>query len=152
MNFRNTRRIARHLATLAERAAPAFLRSPEGEPPAFHRQPRGRAAAADAVGRLVAELVDEQRIAPGRITIIAAHTKENSCLQGLDLIAGQRLSTDPLDRAGAVLCTTIHKFKGLESDVAVIVDVRRDDLFQGRAFLYAAASRARLLLHVFEVE
>ena len=152
VNFRNTRRIAEYLGTFGERAAPAFSRSPEGEPPTVHRQPRSRPAAAEAIGRLVAELVDEKRIAPGRITIIAPHTKENSCLQGLQSIGGQRISTDPLNRAGAVLCTTIHKFKGLESDVAILVDVRGDDLFQGRAFLYAAASRARLLLHVFEVE
>jgi DNA helicase IV len=149
VNFRNTRRIAEYLGTLADRAAPAFSRSPEGEPPTVHRQPRSRAAAAEAVGRLVAELVDEKRIAPGRITIIAPHTKENSCLRGLERIAGQRLSTDPLEREGAVLCTTIRKFKGLESDVVIVVDVRADDLFAGPAFLYTAASRARVLLHVF---
>ncbi|HEY6000822.1 MAG TPA: NERD domain-containing protein [bacterium] len=152
VNFRNTRRIAEYLGTLAERAAPAFSRSPEGEPPVLHRQPRGGAAAAEAVDRLVAELVDEKRIAPGRITIIAPHTKENTCLRGLDRIGGQSISTDPMDRAGAVLCTTIGKFKGLESDVAVLVDAREDDLFEGRAFLYAAASRARLALHVFRAE
>ena len=50
-----------------------------------------------------------------------------------------------------MLCTTIHKFKGLESDVVILVDVRGDDLFRGRAFLYTAAARARVLLHVFEV-
>jgi hypothetical protein len=149
VNFRNTRAIAAYLGSHAAQAAPAFSRSPEGEPPTVHRQPRSRAAAAEAVGRLVAELVDEKRIAPGRITIIAPHTKENSCLRSLDRIAGQRLSTDPLDREGAVLCTTIRKFKGLESDVVIVVDARADDLFAGRAFLYTAASRARVLLHVF---
>ena len=150
VNFRNTRAIATYLGSLTAQAAPAFSRSPEGEPPTVHRQPHGRTAAAEAVGRLVAELIDEQRIPPGRITIIAPHTKENSCLRGLERIAGQRLSTDPLEREGAVLCTTIRKFKGLESDVVIIVDVRADDLFAGRAFLYTAASRARVLLHVFE--
>ena len=64
-------------------------------------------------------------------------------------LGGQLLSTDPLEREGAVLCTTIHKFKGLESDVAILVDVLEDDLFSGRAFLYTAAARARVLLHVF---
>ena len=51
-----------------------------------------------------------------------------------------------------MLCTTIQKFKGLESDVVILVDVRADDLFCGRAFLYTAAARARVLLHVFEVK
>jgi hypothetical protein len=150
VNFRNTRSIAAYLASLAAPAAAAFSRSPEGEPPAVHPQPRNREAAAEAIARLVAELVEEQRIAPGRITIIAPHTKENSCLRGLDRIGGQRLSTDPLEREGAVLCTTIRKFKGLESDVVIVVDARADDLFAGPAFLYTAASRARVLLHVFE--
>ena len=152
MNFRNTRSIAGFLHGLAESAAAPFSRSPEGEPPVFHQQPHGTAAAARAVDRLVDELVDEKHVAPGRITIIAPHTRENSCLGGVDHLAGQRLSTDPLDRAGAVLCTTIHKFKGLESDVVILIDVREDDLFCGRAFLYTAAARARVLLHVFEVK
>ena len=152
MNFRNTRSIAGFLCGLAERAAAPFSRNPEGEPPVFHAQPHGAAAAARAVERLVEELVNEKQVPPGRITVIAPHTRENSCLSGVDHLAGQRLSTDPLDRAGAVLCTTIHKFKGLESDVVILVDVRADDLFCGRAFLYTAAARARVLLHVFEVK
>ena len=152
VNFRNTRSIAGFLSGLAERAAAPFSRNPEGEPPVFHPQPHGAAAAARAVERLVEDLVNEKHVPPGRITVIAPHTRENSCLSGIDHLAGQRLSTDPLDRAGAVLCTTIHKFKGLESDVVILVDVREDDLFCGRAFLYTAAARARVLLHVFEVK
>ena len=152
VNFRNTRNIAGFLSGLAERAAAPFSRNPEGEPPVFHAQPHGAAAAARAVERLVEDLVNEKHVPPGRITVIAPHTRENSCLSGIDHLAGQRLSTDPLDRAGAVLCTTIHKFKGLESDVVILIDVREDDLFCGRAFLYTAAARARVLLHVFEVK
>jgi len=150
VNFRNTRSIAGLLCGLAEQAAAPFSRNPEGDPPVFHQQPHG-GAAARAVDRLIEDLVDEKHVPPGRITIIAPHTRANSCLGDIDHLAGQRLSTDPLDRAGAVLCTTIHKFKGLESDVVILIDVREDDLFCGRAFLYTAASRARVLLHVFEV-
>jgi len=152
VNFRNTRSIAGLLRGLADRAAAPFSRNPEGEPPVFHRQPHGATAAARAVDRLVEELINDKQVPPGRITVIAPHTKENSCLIGVDHLAGQRLSTDPLDRAGAILCTTIHKFKGLESDVVILIDVRDDDLFCGRAFLYTAAARARVLLHVFEVK
>ncbi len=152
VNFRNTRSIAGFLSGLTERAAAPFSRSPEGEPPVFHLQPQSVSAAARAVDRLVEELVHEKQVPPGRITVIAPHTREKSCLVGIDHLAGQRLSIDPLNRTGAVLCTTIHKFKGLESDVVILVDVREDDLFCGRAFLYAASARARVLLHVFEVK
>jgi len=151
VNFRTTRSIAAFLRPYADRGAEPFSRSPEGEPPVVHRQPGGAGAAAAAVARLVGELVHERRVAPGRITVIAPHTKENSCLRGVADLAGVPLSTDPLERAGAILCTTIHKFKGLESDVVVLVDVREGDLFCGRAFLYTAASRARVLLHIFEL-
>ena len=152
VNFRNTRSIAGFLRGLSERAAAPFSRNPEGEPPVFHPQPHGAPAVARAVDRLVDELVNEKQVAPGRITVIAPHTKENSSLGGVNQLAGQRLSTDPLNREGAVLCTTIHKFKGLESDVVILIDVREEDLFSGRAFLYTAAARARVLLHVFEVK
>jgi hypothetical protein len=150
VNFRNTRSIAGYLDTLVERGPALCARSPEGEPPAFHAQPRGEAAAVRAIERLVEDLVHTKSVPPGRITIIAPHTMKNSCLRGVDRLAGQLLSTDPLRREGVILCTTIQKFKGLESDVVILVDVRPDDLFCGRAFLYTAAARARVLLHVFE--
>ncbi len=149
VNFRSTRAIAARLREYAAGAAAPFSRSPEGEPPRIHRQPRAAAAAAGAIERLVDELISEKGVAPGRITIIAPHTKEKSSLRGLATLAAQRLSTDPLEREGAILCTTVQKFKGLESDVVVVIDVAEDDLFHGRSFLYTAASRARLLLHVF---
>ncbi len=152
VNFRNTRSIAGFLRGLAEHAAAPFTRNPEGEAPVFHPQPHGAAAAARAVDRLVEDLVNQKQVPPGRITVIAPHTKENSSLSGVDQLAGQRLSTDPLNREGAVLCTTIHKFKGLESDVVILIDVRENDLFSDRAILYTAAARARVLLHVFEVK
>jgi hypothetical protein len=151
VNFRNTRSIAGLVRGLDERAAAPFSRNPEGEAPVFHAQPPGDDAAARAVDLLVEDLVERKHVPPGRITVIAPHTRENSCLRGRRTLGGQRLSIDPLERAGAVLCTTIRKFKGLESDVVIIVDVREGDLFCGRAFLYTAASRAKVLLHVFEM-
>jgi hypothetical protein len=150
VNFRTTRSIAAFLRRYSAGGAAAHSRSPEGEAPTVHLQPRGDAAAARAVDRLVDELVREKNVAPGSITVVAPHTKKNSCLRGVETLGGQRVSTDPLDREGAVLVTTTHKFKGLESDVVILVDVREDDLFCGRAFLYTAAARARVLLHVFE--
>jgi hypothetical protein len=149
VNFRNTKAIAGYLTSLVAGGATPFSRSPEGEPPTFHPPARGVSATVRALDRLVDELVNEKTVPPGRITVIAPHTKENSSLRGVDRLGGQMLSTDPLERDGAVLCTTIHKFKGLESDVAILVDVREGDLFGGPAFLYTAAARARVLLHVF---
>jgi hypothetical protein len=151
VNFRNTRRITEYLRALVPDGPLPLSRSPEGEPPVTHRQPRGQAGVR-AVARLLEELVAAKGVPPGRICILTPHKKENSALAGVDALAGLPLAADPLNREGAILCTTIGKFKGLESDVVILIDVRRGDLFCGPAYLYTAASRARVLLHVFELE
>jgi DNA helicase IV len=54
-----------------------------------------------------------------------------------------------MDRQGRVLHTTIGRFKGLESDVVIMLDVDPDDPRCGRHERYVAASRAKHRLYVF---
>ena len=56
---------------------------------------------------------------------------------------------DPETRG--VRFSTVASFKGLESDVVLLVDI--DDLSdEAQSLVYVGASRARVLLHVFLAE
>ncbi len=59
------------------------------------------------------------------------------------------LADDPLNRDGKLLHTTIRAFKGLESDVLLLIDVDPSYERCTRLDRYVAASRARQVLHVW---
>lgn len=100
------------------------------------------------IGRMLS-----QGIAPERITILSRRHLSDTCVaQGLigvrACIADLTCSSDS-HATGTIQFATISLFKGLESDVVILVDC--DDLksSEGRMLLYVGASRARALLAVF---
>ena len=97
----------------------------------------------------MSRLVEKEQIRPEQITLLTPHSRPNSLLRDLDDLAGWPLADDPLDREGSLLHTTIGRFKGLESDVVILLDLDPDDPRCGRNERYVAASRACELLHVF---
>lgn len=147
-NFRNTRRIAEVVQALGRVDARPHHRCPEGEPPDVRKQP-GRAATCKQVDALIRQLCELERLQPEQLTILTPHSRKNSSLAGLTELGGVPLAGNPADRAGAVLHVSIGAFKGLESDVLILVDVDPKDDRCNRFARYVAASRAKHRLHVF---
>jgi hypothetical protein len=93
--------------------------------------------------RVLHQLVMEGRIRPDRVIVLTQHKR--TCLDlRRKTMAGQMLVA-PGQLGIAV--ETIHRFKGLEADAAVVI---LDDVgdTQGRALAYIGMSRARAILHV----
>ena len=148
VNFRNTRAIARDVARLGQNKTQPAPRCPEGEPPALHEQ-GAPGQTLRQVEQVVERLLVAGGLAPEQIAILTPHTRPNSVLKDCQAIAGVALSEDPLKRQGQLLHSTISRFKGLESDVVLLLDVVPDDPRAGRRARYVAASRARHRLHVW---
>lgn len=93
-------------------------------------------------------MVDE-KIHAERITVLSTHSTNRSHLAhrrrlgNFDLVDRSRKPTD-------IRFTSLHKFKGLESDVVLLVDVDGNPKSCSARHLYVAATRARALLVVFE--
>ena len=90
----------------------------------------------------------EQGLKKKQIVILTLKTEEDSILADEESIGGYRISDEPND--GQIFFTTARKFKGLESDVVILVDFD-DAVFDedmGRRLLYVASSRAKHLLHL----
>jgi UvrD-like helicase C-terminal domain/AAA domain/Nuclease-related domain len=112
----------------------------------------------DALREVLRRLVHEEKVDRSRIAVLTGVSLEHSDVwhrrrfKG-DLVlwnggvdgAGRSLKL-PADRVAeqpprTILCETIRRFKGLEADVVVLVELRNDDRL--RKLLYVGASRAK---------
>jgi len=147
-NLRNTQKIAAVVSRLSTLPLTPHPRCPEGEEPVVYEQEGGRKTL-QQVESLVRKLVEAQGVPVERIAVLTPHSKKNSTLAEVEEIAGIPLTEKREERAGALLHTTIGKFKGLECDVGILVDVDPRDPRCNRNARYVAASRARQRLYVF---
>ena len=117
--------------------------------PYWYSDPRHeRRLVSNCVGRILS-----QGVKPEHISILSRRQLRNSCIaQGLIGINAPVVdlgSSSSLSPPNAIRFSTVSLFKGLESDVVILLDC--DDLSSddSRLSLYVATSRARVLLAVF---
>lgn len=152
VNLRNSKRIVHWLREhLGCDIAQAHRQSPEGDVGPERRLQEGGARGRHQVEELVRELTGGQkRVSPEQICVLTLSSQVPSVLDGAATLAGFPLTGDPFDREGKILRTSARKFKGLESDVVIVVDVDPALRKELEANLRVACSRARHLLYVFE--
>ncbi len=96
--------------------------------------------------------VTEEGLLPEDVVVLTAKTVEKSWLDVTKEYGGRRLSlTMEPDK---VLFTTIRKFKGLEAEAILIIDVPMSSLAaqENRRLLYVGSSRAKNLLNIAMLE
>jgi superfamily I DNA/RNA helicase len=84
------------------------------------------------------------------IVILSTRRRENALIAGLKEIAGHQLvdaAAGVPDKAGSLLFSTMHGFKGLERMVVVALDMDEIGEEQWSMLHYAGLSRARCLLY-----
>jgi hypothetical protein len=103
-----------------------------------------------AVGSLIARLVDEEGVNPAQIVVLSPLSRERSSFGGNGK-AGRFALADldaPQLAPDEVRFSTIHRFKGLEAEVAVLCDVDVGEEWSGPIPLHVGCSRARHYLAV----
>src|SRR3972149_6708279 len=88
------------------------------------------------------------RRSPEEIAILAGRTWDKGSLAGEDQLGMFLVTHDPNGAPGKVLFETIHRFKGLERPVVVLVDVDSYVEHDNAELLYVSPTRARLHLVV----
>ena len=147
-NLRNTQVITEVVQKLGQVEMKPHPRAPKGDPISVHNTSKPGKVVRELEG-LVRRLVEREGVRADRIVILTPHTRKHSSLVDVESLADIALADDPLDREGRLLHATIRSFKGLESDVLVMVDIDPEDENCSRLDRYVAASRARQVLHVF---
>lgn len=149
VNCRNTAPIATQVAILSD-TDPVITLAPDG-PDVDYEWWEDRDRQREAIWRRIGALL-HKGFEPEQITVLSPHRLENSGL--LDGSEGAKVPVVDLSRGGwepeveGIGFSTIASFKGLESDVVLLIDV--EDLSpEAQALIYVGASRARVLLEVF---
>ena len=149
LNCRNTRRIAEETTILAGFEKPPFRLGEEAGLPVEHRYWKTPSDLVLSLTRVLESLV-KQKMPVDSIMLLSPRRLENSSLAGIDRISGFPLIDVSRGmttvRSDAVRFSTIHSFKGLESQIVTIVDIDAVDGEQSQSLLYVAMSRARSLL------
>ena len=149
LNCRNTRRIAGETTILAGFETPPFRLGKEMGLPVEHRYWNTSADLVETLTNIVERLVKE-KTSINDIVLLSPNRLENSSLARVERISRFPITDCSRDMnrgaSAAVRFSTIHSFKGLESQVVIVVDVDSVVGDEPQSLLYVAMSRARSLL------
>jgi hypothetical protein len=149
-NCRNTARIASWVA----RCVGAEARFRPGTPDGLEVgeiECRDEAALVQNVRTTLHELLHDGKVASEQIVVLSTRSPEKSCLARHRRLGS--ITLVPLSEAagpGRVRFGSLHRFKGLEADVVLLV-VEPGALNSGPKHLYVGGSRARLMLVVMKL-
>lgn len=88
-----------------------------------------------------------------QIALISPYRKMNSCLRDVNELCGYPISQgENAAQADTILFSTLHSFKGMESDVVILCDVDGREPACSRTNLYVAASRAKHKLYILHYQ
>lgn len=158
-NCRNTTSIAEYAATLVGDEAVVRPDAPLGET-VEEITCDSDAEVVQKVSERIERLVAEEGIRSDRIAIVSTRTLKHSPFATAHRVGGFHLlnlddsrswKSRAASRGGSVghlVFDTLHRFKGLERDVVILLDLSSDDPRITSRHRYAAASRAKHLLVV----
>jgi Nuclease-related domain/AAA domain len=145
INCRNSLPIARRVAAIF--GSEVLAQGTEGPATAWLRC-KGSDDALDTAQELVARLVDGESVDPSSIVVLS--DRKDFVTQLRQRIAGDAVFVE-LGRSG-VPTETIHRFKGLEGDVVVVVLLNLAPDLQVMQNAFVGFSRAKLVLYVIAPE
>ena len=148
LNCRNTRRIAEETTILSGFESAPYRMAQEAGLPVEHRYWRTADDLRRSLDEVVSNLVQEG-ISIEDVIILSPRRLENSALAQVDSISEYPVS-DRLWESGqapsSLHFSTVHAFKGMESQVVIVVDIDALKGAEPESNLYVAMSRARSLL------
>ena len=146
VNCRNTAPIAVTTSLLSGVQLEPTLKStgPDVETHIYANKGEARRMVGRAINRLLSE-----RIGAEQIVVLSRYRLENSSAASLTGVPFPIATWEGPVRPRSIRFSTVASFKGLESDVVLLVDVDDLESPDGRQSIYVGASRARVLLQVF---
>ena len=145
VNCRNTQRIHRLVNAYYE-GGTIKARGPDGV--AVEQQTYGtKKELVLLLDASIRRWIKDAQLDPSDIALLTPHGQDSSALWWQDTLGGVKLTDDPW-QAGAILRSSVYRFKGLERRVVGVVEL---DGAQDKE-LYIAFSRASLFLSVFYPE
>ena len=154
VNLRNTRSIHHHSVKFMDEEIDINQSSVTGSPvhfQSFNDEIPGDTAI-EKLEVLLNDLIVNNNVAMNNITILTTRRKEDCLLSEYideDKSLGKYFVTSGIGVDSKITCTSAQKFRGLESQIIILIDI------EGRSYKhlnYIAASRAKLMLFLLTSE
>ena len=150
LNCRNTLQIAKEISAIVGEDNARCRMDAETGLPVERRYWKTRTGFIKSLTNVVERLVNNDKIPIEDIVVLAPHRLDNTALAGIDLISGYPIADitnrDLKIEQPSIKFSTIQAFKGLDSPVAIIVDIDESGSDWMKSVLYVGMSRARSLL------
>lgn len=155
VNCRNTKAISNYLSNISGRSMLCMDGVPDGIPPEIIKV-KTATEEREAVRRVLHKLVNEDKVPADGIVILGRRRLARSSFGGpcklgnLNIVeaGSEKFPTD-------IRYSTIHAFKGLESDVVLLTGAGSESEHiseeEIKTLEYVGASRARTLLYIFQM-
>jgi ATP:corrinoid adenosyltransferase len=148
-NCRNTRNIAEYSCRLVDMEPVLKPGTPTGQKVEVLAPCADEKAMVDTVRKTIHRLVNEEQLTTDRIAILTtSHLNRSPVFRAGKLGNIKLVGIENQPNRDEVCMSSLHRFKGLESDVVILCDVRPDAEDSAPRHLYVATSRARHLLVV----
>lgn len=141
-NCRNTRHIHRTFLPFYRSSVVPQALGPEGRPPEM-RYYTDVAGLQRNLRQVLHRLTVEEDVPGEDIVILTPRAWENSTLSRLGPLANLRLTNRWPPGPAEVYCTSVYKFKGLESPVVILAELHPSGHQDLEKLLYVGCSRAR---------
>lgn len=158
-NCRNTESIAKTSYAFLNQLPPKMLHTVKGDLPIWIESPSDGKAYWHRILDLVQKVLQDN-ITPEEIVLMTFLPLERSPLNAMKYIqcGNRKIDFSEKREKGKILKTTIRKFKGLEAQVVIILDLifsnekqNQEELNQKLKQLYTASSRARTFLYLISL-
>jgi hypothetical protein len=146
-NLRNSRAIGEWAARRGQTERPECYRVNEGPRPEVIETPAGEDMA-PTLKRLLRECLFTHRLVPEQIVVLSPYRHDNPRSTWVKALDGTAWSPElSTPQTGCLRVGTLQGFKGLESDVVILIGIDEHAATQ-RRWLYVGATRARMMLFV----
>lgn len=100
------------------------------------------------IDKIVKDLMS-RNVEPRQIMVISSHRRGRSCMADVSRLNGYPLvDFTPPGEDDTIAFSSLHRAKGLESDIVIFCDVDGGEPYCSRSNQYVAVSRARHMLYV----
>ena len=151
INCRNTEAITATCASVIKEEIGCLWSAPAGEPPEFN-QLKSVDEYQPQIEALLGRLLKQEKLSPSQIAILRpfkASPFDETRMRKVRFTESLKAWTE----GHVVWSSTIRSFKGLESEVLILIDLPKvGERYFDTSDLYVACSRARLRLYVFTLE
>jgi superfamily I DNA and RNA helicase len=147
INCRNTKRISNYCAQIIANDMRVKKFAPEGIDPIFHDVSDLGSALTQAQNLAAIMIAEQQRLAMKQVAILCIGVP-TSQIQTLGSRSGFTTDHKKWRNNQGVLVSDAGAFKGLESDLIIVIDNGGSDTLEVRSKRYVAFSRAKFELHI----